>query len=464
MKKGKRVFLLIGLGLSVALIFSGCFLRTPAGGITGIYLHLEESWAKSVLPSVPGGLDVAEYIITGINNTNSDTLGPISVSGDTLLTDITSGNWDITAVARNGSGIPLAEGTDNIDVLIGVTAQATIVCVEYTDPAGTSFTVDLAYEPDILSNPGAVSYLKPFTGSSVDIPLTIDNVSCTLDGSYGPPVDHIGWWTYIVQLYELPEGSFNGTEQLAGGRASAVRLFSGYPTQMSGWLHLYASAGMIDLDLSSDLHEELALTPAAGSPDFSDLSSLGPPPNDESTWFVADIGSSPSFAVECAAETISYIIYENGAEVAVDVPYVMNTTGKTDGDYMVVDAVAFSVDGKRAGSESWIVRYSEFDPSEVLVRWIAEEGETYQVSAWEPAASPSNDLYMSPWITGVAGVMEHAFTAPEDPFILRVYKSSGSGLMEYWEETKPAADATILEAPFSEQGIFDFGEISFTYP
>ena len=58
MLKVWTALMVTGVIILSALILQSCFAKAPVGGTTGIYLHLEEKWAKSVLPSVPGGLEV----------------------------------------------------------------------------------------------------------------------------------------------------------------------------------------------------------------------------------------------------------------------------------------------------------------------------------------------------------------------------------------------------------------------
>ena len=449
-----------------ALLVSCVPTEAPNMNSGSIMLALDHVWAKAISPPVPGGLNIDHYILTGINNTNADTLGPLSLSGSFLLENVSAGNWDLTAVARNGNGIPLAEGTVNVDVTIGVTSPASIVCLEYTDGSGTSFAVDLAYEPDILNDPGVQSYLKPFSGPDVDVTLAVDNVACTLTGNYGPPISP-GYMTYIVRLYELPNGSFDGSEVLAGGRATAVRFVSGYETQMSGWMHLYSESGMIDLDLSSVLHDELVLTPAAGSPDFSDIDSLGLPPNDESSWVVVSVGDSITFDAE-STEAVTTVIYVNGDPVALDVPYVMDTTGAIDGDFLVVDVVAFSIDGERAGSESWIVKFVDFISYDITGSFNTTGGDGEQwIARLYPAPGDYSINERSTSYPAATGPQVIDWTdIPAGTYALMVF-CAASDLYEFWEghgytgaapDPFPTEHLTI-EIPLTDPVDFAFGNV-----
>ena len=338
----------VTLFTAMLIVVTGCAPPVPGGSTEEggtLYLTFEDQMAKSIQP--PIGTEIDHYLVSGAGP-GEEAFGPIPMGGSGPLGEVlTPGLWTITVVGRNAAGIPLGQGGDTAMVIIGQSVTCNVTVYEYTGDG--SFLLNGAYEPDIVTDPVWTGTMKDFAANVITMGFTPNEEACTVTSLVDPL--HEGWHTMIVQLWDAPNG-IDGTEILSTGRAEAVRILAGYQTTASLWFHAVGGEGEIDIVIDVDMHDELTLT---GTPALSDTESLGLPPNDEGTWISVFEGGTVNLSVDCI-ETITPVYYFQGDQKQVGGTYTFSASLLDVGTYGVVDVVAFSVDGRRAGSASWIVR------------------------------------------------------------------------------------------------------------
>lgn len=357
MKIKHFLFLAIGTVLTIALTLAGCGLAAPVSETGSIFLSLNDSYARALLP--PIDLDIDHYIVSGAGPEGATT-GPVNLAGSAEINDMVPGLWTITVVGRNAGGTPIGEGSDSIVVVVGLTTPLSITVYEF-DVVPGSVRISAAWEPSTVVDPVWAGTLKDSSGTPTVMSFITDEPSCTTESTTDPAA--VGWHTMIVQLYDAPNG-LDGSETLSSGRAEAVRVASGFETYASLWFHAVAGQGTIDLIIDADMHDEIPLT---GTPAFSDTSTLGLPPNDEATWVNVYVDDIVNFDVS-APEAVTNVYYLQGEVVAIDPVsgYDLDAGPLTVGQYYLLDCIAFSIDGRRASSGSWIVRKNDTAPSQFI--------------------------------------------------------------------------------------------------
>jgi hypothetical protein len=310
----------------------------------------------------------------------------------------------------------------------------------------------MAWEPDIVVDPYFLGDLKDFSGTVTPMAFDLpDLVACTihsLTSGLG-----VGWYANVVTIWD---GDPLGGGVKSTGFAEAVRIVKDFTTEGDIFVHAVQGFGSIEILIDVALGDPLNLsgTPAAGP---------------VAVWQ----GVPTDFTItEDDAETLGLIVfYINGTEVQSGLidTYAVDGNDLMLGESYRLDAVAFNVDGSRAGSLSWEMTVD----SAVAAQFDVEV--RYDV-AGTSGANTTAQILESDFATVVQSWTNpstqetgnfHVFTAlPLGSYYLRTYEGSNWGAatkFEVWAEALDQAGATMISIPHPlGADVYDMGELSFT--
>jgi len=323
--------------------------------------------ARTILP--PISMDVTQYEISATGPA-PNVIAPTIVTEATTFRNLVPGSWSFTVVGMNAAGDPIGGGSGTTNVVIGQTSHLAITVREYTGPG--SFKMNLAWEPDTVEYPHWDGQLKDRDSIITPMPFVTDQVACTSVSTVENL--HEGYYAMVVRLYNDPSGTMNGTQILATGAAAIVRIAKGYQTTGSYVLHAVQGWGEVEIVLSLEMNDPLILTP---SDPFGDVQVW----NDEVRTF--------SLTADEACTTVFYL---RGQQVGID-SYDLIANELMPGEVYRLDALAFSTDGSRAASGTWLVQRGGFAPDMVRISgttpsapsWPADQNVRYTLRA---AADP----------------------------------------------------------------------------
>ena len=417
--------------LTVAgLMIMGCQAPVSLGKTGTVRLQFNTSMAQSILP--PISMDVVEYLVSGAGPQGS-TYGPELFTGSATIEDLLPGSWSWTVVGRNAAHNDIGEGSGACSVVIGQTAVCNITVAEYESPDG-SFLLDLAWEPDIVRAPVWTGSLKDYAAAVTDLAFTVNEAACTAQ-SLADPL-HVGWYAMVVQLFDAPTG-IDGSEVLSTGAAAAVRIAAGRQTHGDLFLHAVQGFGRVDLQITPDFHDELALTPSV-------------PFGDVALYLEVPMAFSVT-----ADETCTAIYYLRGQQVGVD-GFTALAENQLEGEAYRLDVVAFNTDGSRAASGTWrLTNTGILGTVSAIFTWNGQGGGQYFLRYYNP-----DDSYSEIAITATNGPNSYEIMLPGAGTYRFAILYPSYGLTEFWQEAGTLAAATPVAVALGPPLALNFGEIT----
>jgi hypothetical protein len=341
-----------GIVFAFVLLLLGVLLPGCAGiggEMTGeIALTFSPVSAKTI--DAPIVLVCASYSVSG-TGPSGKTFGPVILGATGSVTKLIPGPWTITAVGFNGAdgtGDAIGSGTGTVTVVIGQPKPCAIEVVEYainpTNGNHGTFTLNIEWEPRIVMNPVMTATVAGAGGGGdmVFPALGVDPDICVTSSSIGDL--HAGWYSVVARLYDRP--TTEALQVLSSGFAEVFRIAAGRTTTGDVLMHAVQGEGSVDVNITPNFATPLALTPSR-------------PWGAGNTATVYD-GQANPFEVT-ADKGALFTWYLRGQQIDVSDPDVLSDSIDLDASTWVIgesyrlDCLAFSTDGKSAGSGSWTV-------------------------------------------------------------------------------------------------------------
>jgi len=446
MKKGKRVFLLIGFGLSVALIFSGCFMQpTPLqdGGRIAININ-GGTLAKAITPSI--GLTCESYHVTIQDATPTTIVDETITATSKTYEGFIAGDYTITVIGLNDDTTPVAlgEGSDTVTAVVGSTVPANITIAEYLTPnGGADVTMDWTAFPGMIASPIIDSGLTPAGGSEVDI--SVDWTTDTDTANWTDADLAVGWYGLRAAVYDSGAGS------PSCGFVTALRIMSAQTSTGVVYLEPNALTGGILVDIDLDLYDPITLTTDVPEGDLEIFSSTTP--------FDITVGGADAFAW-----------FRQGIADGVGSTYTIDPADFIPGNTYRLDALGWTADCRHMGHLAWQIDYLEYDPMVLKGSFTnGTMGFDYDVTLFEIQSGGALGSQAAQVIVTVSDVTTtFELTAPEaGEYRLRVFERPNNigSPCEYWENL-PDSDKNIADAivvPLAAADEFHFGDIDYVF-
>ncbi len=323
---------------ALALLLTACDFSggSPAETEQGMTLHISiaETQAKTVVPDID--MKVDRYSVSG-TGPDGATFSVETRETSLEVTDLASGEWNITVDALNAAGIIIQKGSV-ISLLDPGAPRAVTVAIAPLAGYG-SVDISLTWPAAEVANPAIVAKLVPYSGSEIPLTFTISSGTANVVNKTIPA----GYYTLTLKL--------NDAEHLAMGTVEVVRVVQDAVTDANfAFTNITKAPGSISVQINP--------------------SNYDPIPVDIPDHF-ADLPITTSKTVTCTAETDGAntvaVWYLNGQMKDTDPNFAVGTGLKT-GSYRL-DVTVFTTDGRRAGSNGFSFAVSGSNREQVTLAW-----------------------------------------------------------------------------------------------
>ena len=240
-QKSATGWLILILLLLIAVSQTGC---KQEAGRTSLRLTMQNTvdQTRSLVPK-DTPLAVSRYLLTG-KGPKDNTFEMQTTSANLEIEGLLIGNWKVTAIGQNSSGVDLVTGSAECTL----TSEPTNAIIELNALSGTgTMTVQFTWEPAKISNPSIELWVTNQEGEKSAVLPTTDN---TVNGSVTYSA------TYAAGSYTIQAKLYSGNVAVAGC-AEAVRIVGNKTTEGSVAL---------DLDKYAEIPSSLTLINKAGTP------------------------------------------------------------------------------------------------------------------------------------------------------------------------------------------------------
>lgn len=240
-QKSATSWLVLVLLILVIVSQTGC---KQEAGRTSLCLTMQNTLdqTRSLVPS-DTPLAVSRYVITGAGP-QGNTFEMQTTSANLEIEGLLIGNWEVTAVGQNSSGIDLVEGKTSCNL----TSEPSNAIIELNSLTGNgTMTVQFTWDPSKISNPSIELWVTNQAGEKSAVIPTADN---TINGSVTYSA------TYAAGSYTIQAKLYSGNIAVAGC-AEAVRVVGNRTTE---------GCVALDLDKYAEIPSSLTLINKAGTP------------------------------------------------------------------------------------------------------------------------------------------------------------------------------------------------------
>jgi len=289
--------------------------------------------AKSIYPPIPIAITSYEVHGDGPSGQVFDvTVGP---GGSELVDGLKEGSWTVTALAKQEGGITLAEGGNTVPVVVGVITPCPITCVEYAGIGGMDIVTNWS-PTGLVAGPVVQSELKLSDGTETDI--SAEWVMGSDTAQYANAALDNGWYGLVFRVFS------EGSPEPSGGWATLVRILKDYTTTGVVDFTVNEVFGGLEVLIDLDMYEDLGLT-------------LSHPEGDIGVY----IGTTENVSIT-PDEAALIFYYVNGVQVAAAAAFDVVGDTYEEGFSYNLNALAFSLDGKKAAMASWQIVKSDVPP------------------------------------------------------------------------------------------------------
>lgn len=352
-----RWFLIPLLGL-VCLMIGGCKEEGAARSTLQLSMVSTQAKARSLLPK-DTPLEVSHYVVEG-EGPQGTTFSVMSTTQSLEVEGLLIGNWTITAVGQNNSGVDLVRG----QATVNLTPEPKEVTIELGSLAGKGLlSVELLWNHLNVSEPSLAATLTDEAGNTQTLTPTTNNIatgSVLYSGDY-----QAGSYLLKAQLFSgsVPVAGCAEVVRIVGNRTTEGQIelkldkYANVPTA----LKLVNNLGVpVECTIAGISENVNALQPLTASLTTGDSSSL------EVDWYLdgvhcgstltctitpssgshrLDVIAKGALLASSGSASISFTAAVNGE---AGVPILVSTVqDSTDGMHIGVDAhAAFLPDGK----------------------------------------------------------------------------------------------------------------------
>ena len=332
--KNKKTYQVISFSIFILFLLS---CRNP---LSNLMIDLEEDGSKeggslaiNILSVTAKGLipdldmTPASYALLG-NGPNGSNFNESTAASSVVIPDLDFGDWTITVDALNADSIIIGRGQDSVAVHAG---QITTLNIAVTplDGYGT-LDLTLLWTPEDTENPSIEARMIPAAGSTIDLSFTITSPGTATYTSSTIPT---GYYTLVLKLLD--------NNILVLGAVEMVRIIKDQTT--SGQFEFYEindPGGQISINITPELNDPIEVTMSGQVEEiyFGELMTV-------------------TAAVPPEVGNVVYAWYINGESKTTGLSYTLGSDLAV-GIYRL-DVTAFTADGSRAGSATYIFRVLE---------------------------------------------------------------------------------------------------------
>ncbi|CCO44358.1 hypothetical protein VIBNISOn1_1090072 [Vibrio nigripulchritudo SOn1] len=205
-------------------------------------------------------LDLDKFVISGVGPENETFSVEVAGRGGRQIQGLLSGEWLITVVAKDASGVEFARGEQNIVVRADETTAA-IVEVAMEEGKGR-FDLSVSWPKNIALNPIVTAALQSSDGkvvSNLEVEVEADLAdSDILVATMSVPQEVDSG--YYALVFTVHDGDSSGNKvHLAAGFAETVRVVKGQETTVDQVLKGVKGIGSIDLGIELNINNALPL-------------------------------------------------------------------------------------------------------------------------------------------------------------------------------------------------------------
>lgn len=321
------------------LIFVSCATMMYENKATLILNISSPFQAKTLLPDID--MEPAAYDLAG-NSPNGGNFSLIDEQTPVMVPLLDPGEWTVTVSAKNVDGTVIARGEQTTTLYPGETQTLNITVSPIEGYGAVDLTVYWSADDTIV--PSIEAQLIPHAGPPIDLDFIIqEEVAGTETGTCTSTEIPTGYYTLVIQLLD------NGL--LTMGAVEVIRVVKDYTT--SGVFEFYdinQTEGDIAINITPEMNNPIEMTMSG------QVESIG-------------IGGAMTVEASVPPDTgnVVYVWYINGESKATG----SNYTTRMDlpvGIYRL-DVVAFTSDGKRAGSATHTFRILAVELVELTLTW-----------------------------------------------------------------------------------------------
>jgi len=260
------------------------------------------------------------YVVTGINASGATFTRTLTGTASGTTDSLATGDWTVTAEAKNADGTLIGVGTGSATVTAGATATVAITVVPYSG-TGT-LTLALSWTPADIPNPVVEASLLPATGTARTLTFIVNSGAGT--ASFSATDIPTGYHTLTLKL---KDGS-----NLASGTVEVVRIVKGQSTSGTFLFDkVNKSPGTITTNITPSMADPLVVIISGGTAIKE---------QNQTQTLTASVSNY--------SDNVSYVWYANGSSVGTGANFSFGTSYAV-GNYNI-SVTAFSSDGKQAGN------------------------------------------------------------------------------------------------------------------
>ncbi len=287
--------------------------------MSSIVLNLSNS-TKTLTPDID--MDINEYQISGIGPDNSSF--SISTEQQTIqIPNLKFGEWIINVIAKNINGISLGNGSAVVTIKTGESSNVNIVIKPFE--GNGSLDLKVLWNMSDIGTPSIEAKLVSINNVNTNLEFQITNGSGTYLNNFIPA----GYYTLNLKLMD------NGI--VVSGAVEIVRILNDQNTKgVFEFFEVNNPGGNININIQHEMNNpiELSLSGHQNEIQAGDQMSITP-------------------TVPNNTEAVTYVWYLNGEFYSTENKLLIK---QLDGGNYRLDAIVFTVDGKRAGSTSFLFK------------------------------------------------------------------------------------------------------------
>lgn len=353
--KNKIKFTIMSILVLIVLIACKDAGLGPSLGGTMTIRLTDSTTARTLTPSID--MDIATYNVSGVGPGGATF--DLGNTADTTVTasDLATGEWTVTVQGINTNSDIVGEGVSTVTVLASQAVDANIVIIPLVGQGNLTLSANWATANDQITAPGIVSTLTPPSDPVVNLPFIIAGTNDS--ANYTGDFDN-GYYTLILKLVDGADtvaGAVEIVRVAANATTTGSYTFDDINTTSPGSIQVLISQNMMN---PIDLEILPVMNGGGGTERILDTNMGG----------TTGTPASVTLVVGAPAETenLIYVWYLNGETTTTGDTITIDSMDYYDPvtddalvnntylHYCRFDVTAFTTDGTRAGSESYIIK------------------------------------------------------------------------------------------------------------
>lgn len=322
MKKKYLLFLIAIIGIG----FTACENPTASAIKSGgsISIDITDYVTKTLLPEI--SMEPTSYLVEG-SGPDGASFSETTANGNLLVESLVFGEWQVNITAYNEDNTAIGSGSGIVTVHSNTTVSLNIIVVPYEGFGTLDLTLNwIESQVDI---PQVDSKLIPYSGATRELDFNVGADTATFIA------DDVasGYHTLVLKLLD------NG--YLTMGAVEVVRIVADNTTTGSYLFDkINMATGNMDISITPDMNDPLDVTITG-----------------EAETKPENLTMELTVSTSNYNDNVIYVWYINGDSVGTGDTFILDETYAQG--YYRIDATGYTVDGKRAGSDSVFVEINE---------------------------------------------------------------------------------------------------------